>query len=68
MGQRFQHDADVAQPQGAVRAVLQHVYAHVAEMIFGSQYPHVDITQRYQSGSLVDLIQRRAVELTKTLV
>jgi len=37
-------------------------------MIFGSQYPHVDITQRYQSGSIVDLIQRRAVELPKTLV
>jgi hypothetical protein len=37
-------------------------------MIFGAQYPHVDITQRYQSGSLVDLIQRRAVELPKTLV
>ena len=48
--------------------MLQHVYAHVAEMIFGSQYPHVDIAQRYQLGTLVDIIQRRAVELRQTLV
>jgi hypothetical protein len=37
-------------------------------MIFGSQYPHVDIAQRYQLGALVDVIQRRAVELRETLV
>jgi hypothetical protein len=37
-------------------------------MIFGSQYPHVDVAQPYQLGSLVDFIQRRAVELRETLV
>jgi hypothetical protein len=37
-------------------------------MIFGSQYPHVDIAQRYQLGTLVDIIQRRPVELRQTLV
>jgi len=37
-------------------------------MIFGSQYPHVDITQRYQSGSLVDVIHRGAVKLPQTPV
>jgi len=67
-GERFQHDGNVAQAQRAVRAVAQHVYAHVAEMIFGSQYPHVDIAQRYQLGTLVDIIQRRAVELAQAFV
>jgi hypothetical protein len=37
-------------------------------MIFGSQYPHVYIAQRYQLGTLVDIIQRRAVEFRETLV
>jgi hypothetical protein len=37
-------------------------------MIFGSQDPHVDIAQRYQLGSLVDIIQRRAVQLAQTAV
>ena len=37
-------------------------------MIFGSQYPHVDLAQRYQLRTLVDIIQRRAVELGQTLV
>jgi hypothetical protein len=68
LGQRLQHDGDVAQPQGAVRTMLQHVYTHVAEMIFGPQYPHVDIRQPYQLRTLVDIIQRRAVELWQTLV
>ena len=66
--QGLQHDGDVAQPAGAVRAMLQHVYAHVAEMIFGSQYPYVDFAKCYQLGTLVDIIQRRAVELRQTLV
>jgi hypothetical protein len=48
--------------------MAQHVYAHVSEMIFGSQYPHVYIAQRYQLGTLVDIIQRRAVEFRETLV
>ncbi len=48
--------------------MAQHVYAHVAEMIFGSQYPHVDVAQQYLLGTLVDIIQRRAVELGQTLV
>ena len=68
LGQRLQRDGDVAQPLCAVCAVLQHVYAYVAEMIFGSQYPHIDIAQRYQLGSLVDIIRRRAVELLQALV
>jgi hypothetical protein len=48
--------------------MAQHVYAHVSEMIFGSQYPDVDITQRYHLGAPVDIIQRRAVEFRETLV
>jgi hypothetical protein len=37
-------------------------------MIFGSQDPHVDIAQRYELGTLVDIIERRAVELRQTPV
>jgi len=48
--------------------MLQHVYTHVAKVIFGSQYPHVDIAQWYELGTLIDVIQRRAVELGQTLV
>jgi len=48
--------------------MLQHVYAHVPEMIFGTYYPYVDITQRYQLASLVDLIHRSAMELPETLM
>jgi hypothetical protein len=44
------------------------MYAHVAEMIFGSQYPHVDIAQRYQPRALVDGLQRRAVEFLQSVV
>ena len=68
LGQRLQHDRDVAQPECAVRTMLLHVYAHVAEMIFGSQYPYVEIAQRYELGTPVDIIQRRAVELRQTVV
>ncbi|MEE8346823.1 MAG: hypothetical protein V3S20_05705 [Dehalococcoidia bacterium] len=48
--------------------MAQHVYAHVSEMIFGSQYPHVDVAQRYELRPLVDVIQRGAVEFRETLV
>jgi len=48
--------------------MLQHVYAYVAEMIFGSQYPYLDIAQRYQLGTLVYVIQRGAVELGQALM
>jgi len=68
LGQELQDDGDVAKPRCAVRTMLLHVYAHVAEMIFGSQYPYVDITHPSQSRSLLDLIQRRAVELRQALV
>jgi hypothetical protein len=48
--------------------MLQHVNAHVPEMVFGSQYPHVDVAQRDQLGTGEDVAQRRAVELRQTLV